>query len=101
MKSIKELVFITLCALGLFGCGQKRPAVINRPVFEDSNTSTIEIDKIEMSDSATVFHIVASLSPGRWIAIDKNTYIKESGSDEKLFFTHGEGINLDDRNIIP
>jgi erythromycin esterase len=75
--------------------------VIERPVFENSNTKTIEIEKIEMSDSVIVFHIKATSNPGEWIAIDKNTYIKESGSDEKLFFTHGEGINLDDKNIIP
>ena len=97
---MKKLIIITICVLGLYGCEQKRPAVIERPVFDISNTTNIEIDKIEMSDSATVFYIDAFMF-NTWISINKNTYIRESGSDEKLMITGSEGINIGERTNMP
>jgi len=98
---MKKLIFITLCVLGLYGCKQERPAMIERPVFEVWNSMTLEIDKIEMSDSATIFHIDAYFRPNNWIRIDKGTYIRESGSDEKLMITGSEGIDLDKETFMP
>lgn len=98
---MKRSIIITLCVLGLYGCGQKRPAVIERPVFELSNTRMIEIDKIEMSDTATIIYFDAYGSPGNWILATGTDYIRESGSDEKLMFTGVEGINRGERYIIP
>ena len=98
---MKKLIIITLCVLGLYSCGQKRPAVIERPVFELRNTKNIEIDKIEMSDSATVFYIDAYLQPKSWIAINQKTCIRASGSDEKLMITRSEGLNMGERTSIP
>ena len=99
--NMKKLVLLTLCVTGLLSCTQKRPSVIERPVFDVRNTSMIEIDKIEMSDSATIFHIDAFSMPGSWVAIDVNTFIRESGSDEKLVVTKTEGIEISERMTIP
>jgi len=98
---MKKLIIITLCVLGLYSCGQKRPAIIERPVFDVSNTKTIEIDKIEMSDSATVFYVDAYLRPNYWMMITPKTYIRESGSDEKLMVIRAEGININENIIMP
>ena len=98
---MKKIILLTLCVASLFCSAQKRPAVIERPVFEVWSSSTIEIDKIEMSDSATIFHIDAYLWPGSRIAIDKGSFIRENGSDEKLILTHTEGLKLDENAIIP
>jgi len=98
---MKKVIIITLCIWGLYSCGQKRPAVIERPIFDVWNSTTLEIDKIELSDSATVFHIDAYYHPNNWIRIDKETYIRESGSDEKLLITSAEGINLDEETYMP
>jgi thiol-disulfide isomerase/thioredoxin len=99
--NMKKLLVITLCVLGLYSCGKRRPAVIERPVFDVWSSTVIEIDKIEMSDSATVFHIDAYLRPKNRIKIDKGAYIRESGSDEKFLIIHAEGINLDEQTVVP
>jgi hypothetical protein len=57
---MKKLIIVALCVWGLYNCSQERPAVVERPVFDLSSGPTLEIDKIEMSDSTTVFHIVLS-----------------------------------------
>ena len=98
---MKKLILLTLCIQSLFCCTQKRPAVIERPVFDTRNTSMIEIDKIEMSDSATILHIDTYSRQGSWIAIAEKTFIRENGSDEKLMLTHTEGIKIDERAMIP
>ena len=98
---MKKLVLFALFITGLYSCNQQRPLVIERPAFDVWNTSIIEIDKIEMSDDATILHIDAFSRPGGWVAIDKNTFIRESGSDEKLMLTHTEGIVMDEKTTIP
>ena len=98
---MKKCIIFTLCVLGMFGCGQKRPAIIERPVFEVRNSGTLEIDKIEMSDSNTVFYIDAYFRPGNWIRIDTETYICESGSSEKLNVCGAEGIQLSEETYMP
>ena len=98
---MKKLLFIALCSLAFCSYGQKRPEVIERPVFDVWNSSTLEIDKIEMSDSAIVFHIDAYFKPNNWIKIDKEAHIRENGSDEKLLVVRAEGINLGEKINIP
>jgi len=98
---MKKLFYLTLCIMVLYSCGEKRPAQIERPAFDISNTTMIEIAKIEMSDTATVIHIDAFMMPNGWIRVDPKTYIRESGSDEKLMITHSEGITIDEQLTIP
>ena len=97
----KKLLLVTLCILGLYGCNRQRPTVIERPVFDVWSSTILEIDKIEMSDSATVFHIDAYYQPNRSIKIDNETYIQKSGSNEKILVIRAEGINLDEDTNMP
>jgi thiol-disulfide isomerase/thioredoxin len=86
-----------LCsALIVVGCAQKHPDVIEFPVFDTSNTNSIEIEKIEMSDSATILHFVTHFQGG-WITIDSASYIRESGKDEKLLAISSEGISFNEQ----
>src|SRR5690606_32738340 len=85
----------------LAACGQKRPEVIERPLFEVRNTSTLEIDKVELNDTTTVLHFDAFFYPNMWIMIAADTYIKESGSDERFFITKAEGINIGEHFFTP
>ena len=97
---MKKLILLTLCITGLVCCSQKRPTVIERPVFEVWNSSMIEIDKIEITDSATILHLDAFQMQGGSIALNWDTYIRESGSDEKLMVTGSEGITIGERITI-
>lgn len=98
---MKRIVFLIVCVAAFYGCTQKRPAVIERPVFEVWSSTTLEIDKIEMTESATIFHFDAYFRPNNWIRIDKETYIRESGKEDKLLVTHSEGINLGEETYMP
>ena len=101
MKTIAKVFLLTPFIVGLFSCVQKRPAVIERPVFDVWNSTTLEIDKIEMSDSATGFYIDAYFRPNARISISNETYIRENGGSEKFLITQAEGINLDEETIMP
>ncbi|MDR1633046.1 MAG: thioredoxin fold domain-containing protein [Dysgonamonadaceae bacterium] len=90
-----------LCMLILFACKEKHPAVIETPVFDVWATSALEIEKIEMSDSTTIFHIHAFFHPKEWIKISSETFIRESGTDEKLTIVDAEGIELDEKFFMP
>ncbi|MDR1865270.1 MAG: TlpA family protein disulfide reductase [Bacteroidales bacterium] len=98
---MKKIVFLLLCVWSICGCGEKRPAVIEHPVFDVWNNATLEINKIEMTDSATVFYFDAFLNPDNWIRIGRETCIRESGTDEKLPVTGSEGITLDEDFYMP
>ena len=101
MNKIRKMIFITICVMVLYSCNQQRPAVIDRPVFDVWSSDVLEIDKIEMSDSATVFYVDAYYQPNRPIKIDHETFIRKSGSDEKFPVIRAEGINLDEATIMP
>jgi thiol-disulfide isomerase/thioredoxin len=87
--------------LVLFACTEKRPAVVETPVFDAWSTSTLEIEKIEMNDSATVFYIRAFYYPNQWIRISKDAYIRPSGTDENLTVVKSEDIELDKEFSMP
>jgi thiol-disulfide isomerase/thioredoxin len=71
--------------------------VIETPVFDAWATSALEIEKIEMSDSTTTFHIRAFYRPQNWIRIAQETFIRESGTDEKLTVVDAVGIELGEK----
>ncbi|GHT65882.1 hypothetical protein FACS189452_00800 [Bacteroidia bacterium] len=85
----------------LTACSEKRPAVVENPVFDVWNSATLEVHKIEMSDTATVLHIGAYFTPNMWIRVVSQTYIRESGDTQKLIVTRAEGIGLDEEFFMP
>jgi len=98
---MKKLITLTLCITGLLSCSQKRPSVIERPAFDVWSSGTLEIDKIEMSDTATILYIDAYYEPYYRIRIAGETYIRKSGTNDKLLISGSEGINLDEETFIP
>lgn len=98
---MKKIALALLGAALILSCTQERPDVIERPVFEVWNNTTLEIDKIEFTDSATIIHFDAFFRPHWWIKIVSDTYIRESGTDERLLITHAEGIPLDQEFFMP
>lgn len=98
---MKNLFLSILLATILFSCGPQRPSVIEKPVFETWSGKTIEINKIETSDSATILHLDAFFRPGWWIRIAGDSYIRESGTDNKLLLVKAEGIKIDEEHWMP
>ena len=98
---MKNLILTIVGVTLLWSCSPKRPDVVERPVFEVWNSTTLEIDKIELTDSSTVIHFDAFFRPKWWIKIASDTYIRESGSEERFLITHAEGLELDKEFFMP
>jgi thiol-disulfide isomerase/thioredoxin len=98
---MKRSIFPLFCCIALTACAPQRPAMVENPSFEVRNSRTIEIARIEMNDSATVFHIDAFYQPKYWIKIASDAYIRPSGTQEKLVLTHAEGIEPDKEFWMP
>lgn len=97
-----RLFCFALCSLPfLTSYAQNRPTVVERPVFDVWNSKTLEIDKIVMTDSSTVFYIDAFYHPKQWIMIAHDTYIRETGADDKLTITSADGIPLGEHYYMP
>ena len=90
-----------LCCL--FAClqigahGQTR--VIEQPAFDTWNSTTLEIDRIELSDTATVFYIDAYYYPHYWIQIVKETTLQADGKSYPI--RSAEGITLSEKFWMP
>jgi thiol-disulfide isomerase/thioredoxin len=72
-------------------CGEN-VRTIERPSFSVRNTRTLEINKIILTDTATIIHVDAFFRPNNWIRIDSLTYLQ--GGDSKYFVTGADSIEL-------
>ena len=97
MKITKTLfvcgVFFLLCAC------QQREKVVERPSFGVRTSNTLEINKIVMNDSATVFYVDAFYHPNYWIRIDSGTHLVANGKNYRIL--RSEGIKLNDYHWMP
>ncbi len=92
IEHMKKLLFVFM---GLFGAVLLYPneIIVENPPFSVRNYSTVEIDKIVLNDTATVFYMTAHQRKGRWFKIVSDTYIRVNG--EELIVLTAEGIELD------
>ncbi|HET6557536.1 MAG TPA: TlpA disulfide reductase family protein [Prolixibacteraceae bacterium] len=90
-----------LLAFLLFSCIAFSQTVIENPNVGMSTAGNIKIEKIELSDTATVlwFHVIHS--PGNWISVPDQSFIQPVGSKEKLFITSAEGIKINEQFVMP
>ena len=82
--------------LFISSCTEKRLDIVESPRFDSNSSATLEIEKIEFSDDASVFHFLARGSSGESFLIVKETYIKKSGDKGKFIVRSAEGITLDE-----
>jgi len=88
----------TIAAALAAGCTPANRLVEN-PLIEASNTLTIDIAKVELSDTATVLHVNASYTPHRWIRIASGSYLQADG--RKYPLAGAEGITPDSLLWMP
>ncbi|MDR2775330.1 MAG: hypothetical protein LBC19_11425 [Tannerella sp.] len=89
---MKQTFSIILSAMICFISCKEGNRTIDRPIFSVRNTNTLEIDKIVLTDTATIFYIDAFYYPKNWIRIDSLTYLQ--AGDRKYFITGSEDIEL-------
>jgi thiol-disulfide isomerase/thioredoxin len=99
MTAMKKLLPIILFATICFISCRESGRTIEHPAFSVRNTGTLEIDKIILTDTATIFYIDAFFRPKEWIRIDAQTYLQ--AGDSKYVITGAEGIELSKEFYMP
>ena len=89
MKQTLSLIIGLLLCFSI----QAKDRVIERPVFCVRNTTSIEVSKVVISDTATVLHIYAKYRPKNWIRIAPESYLKDNNGETYLIRS-GIGITL-------
>ena len=79
-------------------CTQRYKCVEN-PLIESANTMTLDISKVELSDTATVLHTDAYFQPHYWIRISSESYLLADG--KKYALTGTQGIEADSLFWMP
>lgn len=85
-------------AMLLAACTQRNKCVDN-PLIESSNTMTLDITRVELSDTATVLHTDAYYRPKNWIRISSDSYLLADG--KKYALTGTQGIDADSLFWMP
>lgn len=102
MKNLKH-IFTGMTVLGsisaMLGDTQSQTKVAQNPIVNFSNTTTIDIQKVELSDSATKVHVQAHFRPHFWIKIASETYLNADG--KKFALTGAENIVPDSLFWMP
>ena len=97
MKEITKIFFLIL----ILSVTLKAQLIIENPKYGFRTGGSFEIQKIEITDDATLMYFHVSYNPGEWILIPDETYIQIVGDEEKLFITDSEGIEINERFIMP
>ena len=87
-----------LAAVALAGCAHG-VRVVEYPDVDFYTTETLDIRKIELTDSMTVLHFSAMYIPGFWIRLDEGTHIVADG--EKLPCLRTDRLRLGKKFYIP
>ena len=99
MKTKHLIGAIFTLLLILSACTNNR-GVVERPAFIARNTGALEIEKVELSDTATVLYIKAFYTPKQWIKIDPNSFLTDNrGKQYTIQAT--EGIVLGEEFYMP
>lgn len=62
---------------------------VENPFIESANTMTLDISKVELSDTATVLYTDAYFQPHYWIKISSESYLQADGKKYALKGTQG------------
>lgn len=95
MKQILSLLIVLLYCTTM----QAKERVVELPAFDAWSSTSIEIQKIVLSDTATTVYIDAFYRPHNWIKIAKDSYLQADGKQYKLL--SGIGMEPDKEIWMP
>lgn len=73
--------------------------IVESPVINFANTTSIDIVKVEFTDSSTVLNVTAHYYPGMWIRIASDTRLEANG--HRYAMTGTDGITPDTEFWMP
>lgn len=98
---MKKVLFVLSAVLYLAACSQKpHRGTIEAPLYEVRNTNTIEVSRIDLTDSTTVLHIKARFRPHWWIKIVSSTFLADENGNQYPIVS-ADGIELDKEFWMP
>lgn len=83
---MKRITAIAAAALLLAACGPKE-RTIDFPTVEAATTTSIIIEKVEMTDSLTILHMRGYNRPGWWINVVPETHLIADGKSYEMVGT--------------
>ena len=87
----KKMALLALAATAWLGTTANTPVTrsVENPFIESTNTMTLDISKVELSDTATVLYTDAYFRPHYWIKISSESYLQADGKKYALKGTQG------------
>ncbi len=96
-----KMLLLTLAATAWLATAANTPVSrsVENPFIESANTMTLDISKVELSDTATVLYTDAYFQPHYWIKISSESYLQ---ADSKKYALKGtQGIEADSLFWMP
>lgn len=91
---MKQLLFTVLFFSILCSTTQAKEKIISRPPFIAWSSTSIEVDKVVLSDTATLLKIKAFYRPKNWIKIASTSFLRDNNG-ETYPLRSGIGITPD------
>ena len=87
---------ICLC----FSC-MKQNRVIDYPVIDKKNTTTMELYRVELMDTATVLYAEMYNHPNYWVRLSSGAYLEGLTSGKKYKLLKSADMELDKKVYMP
>ena len=97
---MKKITFIAILLLCIYSLTKAKEKVIEQPPFIAWTSTSIQVDKVVLSDTATVLYIKAFYHPKQWIRISGQSFLKDNNG-ETYALRSGIGIKPDTEFWMP
>ena len=78
---MKKITFIAILLLCICSLTKAKEKVIEHPPFIAWTSTSIQVDKVVLSDTATVLYIKAFYHPKQWIRISGQSFLKDNNGE--------------------
>lgn len=85
------VIYFTVLMISFTSAAQE---IIKNPRYGLGNVNYLTIDRIKLTEAATILTFTAKPPSGGWIAIDENSYIQIVGDTTKLMLKKAEGVEF-------
>ena len=95
-------LFLTLIVAFITVCGfAQKTCIVENPNYESTNTSLIEITRIEVNKSETVVSASFWYMHNYWVRICSSCYLKGNNTGKVYKFLRADGIEMDKETFMP
>lgn len=98
---MKSLLILSMLVCGIVNSLFSQHRLVQHPAFEFRATGIYQIEKIESSDSETRVHVLCRFIPGWWVNFSNETFIRPSGSEDKLLISGMVGGTIGEQITMP